>query len=277
MQFKSVWRWICPVFLGVCVFAHAEDVPVEIPPKEGWVLYATDNYFSLLEVAIASLHSFSSRPVIAVGLNADIPFSQKIYPRLIKKRIDVDLNTHSPYLCKPLAILEADLDYGVYVDADIIANINCDALFEEARNVGEHPLLPKHPDDAWVHPDSIDYLGLGKRSMHYVHCDVIAYSKKCLPFLREWADLCMNSSWLGVPCYDETLMNLLLWKKGATGQLHTCDPFIHHIDEYLEQSNKALALPPYQNWWMFHGNKDPYRGWSVLEALEEKHQVPDWH
>ena len=174
---KSIRLFILAVF-SICTAVHAEDIQNDPHPTEGWVVFATESHFALLEVAIAGIHTFSTRPVVAVGVNADIPFSLDKYPRLIKKRIDVDLGERKAYFYKPQAILAADLEYGIYLDADAIPNIGCDALFEEARRVNEHPLLPRHEDEAYVLEEAMSFFGVWKkRSMHYVHSDVLVYSK----------------------------------------------------------------------------------------------------
>ena len=57
--------------------------------KEGFVCYATENYFPILQVMLDSVKAFSNRPVVAFGVNADIPFSLEEYPFLIKKRVNI--------------------------------------------------------------------------------------------------------------------------------------------------------------------------------------------
>ena len=240
-------------------------------PKEGWVLFANEPYFPLLEVALASIHEFSTRPVVVVGMNADVPFSLEMYPRLIKKRIDVDFNLRKPYFYKPQAIIEADLDYGVYLDADAILNKGCDALFDMCRKVDEFPLCPTHEDDAWVLEDALTFFNVTKRSMHYVHSDVIVYSKKCQSFIEEWNRMCLDYPQLGVPVWDETLINVLFWMKGATVQLLRCDPYNAYFDDYLKMTTAEMAKPPYSYWFVFHGNKDVDRGWRMLFDLVAKH------
>src|SRR5689334_10801920 len=42
---------------------------------EGFVTFATSNYFAILETLVKSVHAFSTRPVVAYGINADIPWS----------------------------------------------------------------------------------------------------------------------------------------------------------------------------------------------------------
>jgi hypothetical protein len=259
------------LFVGLCSIIRAEESRAY--PKEAWVLFANEGYFGLMEITIAGLHEFSDRPIVAVGVNADVPFSLEKYPRLFKKRIDVDLNERRVYYYKPQAILAADLDYGVYLDVDALPNKGCDGLFEEARRVGDYPLLPRHEDEAYVLEEAMDFFGVKRRSMHYVHSDVVVYSKKCLPFMMEWSEICLRYPRLGYPVWDETLINVLLWQKGATEQLYICDPYNAYFGTYLGLSQDEIKQHPYHKWYVFHGNKDIERGWRMLEALKLKHKV----
>ncbi len=239
--------------------------------EEGWVAYATANYFSLAEVMIASVHAFSTRPIVLVTLNADAPFSTEQYPRLIKKRIDVDLEHISPYLYKPKAILSSGLENGVYIDCDVILNKNCDTLFNFIAQAEEHPLCPLHEKDADVSWEPMVFFGLEKRSMHYVHADVLVFSKQSQPFLTNWCNLCLNFPFLGNPCYDETLLNVSLWRIGATQHLPTIDPYNAYFADYFRLNAEQIQQEPYSYWYLFHGNKNPEEGWRMLNSLYEKH------
>ena len=271
-MFKKFLLLAAIVLLSCARSVHGNEPAKQLDHQEGWVAYVTPNYFSLLEVMIASVHAFSTRPIVVVGLNADIPFSTETYPRLIKKRIDVDLEHRSPYVYKPQAILASGLDCGIYVDADVILNHNCDELFKSVALVEECPLNPLHEAEAYVSLEAMEFLGVSERSMHYVHADVVVFSKQCEPFLKEWRDICLNYPWLGVPCYDETILNVLLWKKGATKHLPTIDPYNAYFCDYLTLDFEEIAQFPYAHWFLFHGNKDPERGWKMLKSLQEKHQ-----
>lgn len=270
-------KYLYSFFLFLVIFSSSIKVSAkeaqieEAFPNEGWVVYATPNYFSLLEITIASVHSFSQRSIVAVGVNSDIPFSTEKYPRLIKKRIDVDLQNLSIYLYKPKAILASGLQRGIYIDADAILNQGCDELFKYCEKAGNYPLCPRHEDEAPVSQESMNFFGVTSRSMHYVHADVIVFSARCKDFLSEWCETCLNYPWLGNPCYDETLLNIFLWKIGATEQLFTCDPYNAYFERYLSLDPSEIRNTPYNHWYMFHGNKYPERGWDMLRRLQNKH------
>lgn len=267
---KGVLLVLCAVLI---LFPHC-TWSEEDCDREGWVVFANENYFPLLEVTIASIHAFSSRPVIAVGVNADIPFSTETYPRLIKKRIDVDLHERLIYYYKPQAILAADLDYGIYVDADAILNQGCDDLFLYCHLLDEFPLCPTHENEyAPVFQSSMDFFEVSERSMRYVHSNLVIFSKECRSFLLDWNDLCLNYTWYGMPCWDESLINILFWKRKATRQIPLCDPYDSFVDKYLSLDLSEMQQPPYNNWFLFHGNKNPQTGWEILKKLKQKHKV----
>jgi len=257
------------IFILLCTFSYAD----EPDPKEAWVMYATSNYFSLAEVTIASIHTFSTRPVVLVGVNADVPFSSEQYPRLIKKRIDANIALRGPYVYKPQCILLSGVSRGIYIDADAIVNKGCDTLFGFCDLVEQYPLCPTHEKEAYVSPDTTAFFGVKERSMHYVHADLIIFSESCKDFLSNWCDVCLNYYYLGIPCWDETLLNVLLWKIGATQQVTTIDPYNAYIEKYLFLSPAEIAKPPYNHWFLFHGNKDTDRGWRMLFDLRDKHNI----
>lgn len=264
---KKLLGYFFSLLATLCTLFSSINANEEIP--EAWVAYSDENYFPLLEITIASVHAFSSRPIVAVGVNADIPFSTEKYPRLIKKRIDVDLSNRPIYVYKPQAILASNVNRGVYIDSDAILNKGCDALFDFCYAVEEHPLCPSHEKEAYVAPDSMIFFGVYSRSMHYVHADVLVFSKSCKNFIEDWNDICLSYYYRGIPCWDETLLNIYLWKIGATKQLLTIDPYNAYLDKYLSLNTSELSQPPYSYWYVFHGNKQGNDGWDILKRLQD--------
>lgn len=128
--------------------------------EEGFVSFATPSYFGLMEVLIESIHAFSTRPIIVYGIDADIPFSNEKYPRLIKRRL-YDLQSDI-YAQKGRIILESGLRYGIYVEADDIVNQGVDDLFTWCRKSHAYPLCPIHPDDPNNQQNVMDLLGVKK-------------------------------------------------------------------------------------------------------------------
>jgi len=67
----------------------------------------------------------------------------------------------------------------------------------------------------------MNYLGVTKRSMGYIMSCFFHYNHNCLDFLEEWDSFCNNKYLLKdkqsiFPFSDETIANVLLWKKGFT-------------------------------------------------------------
>jgi hypothetical protein len=58
-------------------------------PKEAFVTFCNNEtmYLALFKVLLDSVHAFSTRPIIAFGIDVDLDFDVKQYPRLIKRRI----------------------------------------------------------------------------------------------------------------------------------------------------------------------------------------------
>lgn len=251
---------------------RAEETGDSPAPQEAWIAFATENYFPLMEVTIASVHAFSTRPIIVVGINADLPFSTEQYPQLIKKRVEVDFSQGSIFNQKPRSILESGLDYGIYIEADDVLSAGCDTLFEYAHRETPYPLCPTHPADPNDQRTLMNALGVPEKTMPYVHGHVI-FSKACMPFIAEWLQLCFTHTHLA-PNFDETILNVLLWKHGTTEQVPLYDPFYQVIYGYLEMPHEATEQTPYSEWKMFHGCKDHYHSWDLLSQLKRYHQ-PD--
>ena len=58
-------------------------------PKEAFVTFCNNNprYLDLLRVLLDSVHTFSTRHIIAFGIDVDLNIDPTPYPRLIKRRI----------------------------------------------------------------------------------------------------------------------------------------------------------------------------------------------
>ena len=246
--------------------------------EEGFVTFATESYFPVLEVLIQSVHEFSTRPIVAFGINADIPFSNETYPRLIKKRIDVDLNKINIFYQKPRIILESSIKYGIYVEADDIVTQWIDNLFQQCKKVKSLPLCPIHPTDPNNQQNIMHYLGVHEKSMPYVHAHII-FAQDCMPFIREWYNTCLEC--LAHPNnYDETILNVLLWKHKAKEYLDPYDLYFTNIETYIkgkksyyfDESNQYNALYFY----MLHGCKDPIEAHSIFELLKKHKHLPEY-
>lgn len=236
--------------------------------EEGFVTFATKNYFPLLQVLLDSIKAFSSRSIIAYGINDDIPFSTTEYPFLIKKRIDVDLQKEHIFCQKSRIIRDCNIKYGIYVEADDIVNKGVDSLFNFCKSIDQFPLCPIHPQDPNNQQSIMKLFKVTKKSMPYVHGHVL-FSYSCSSFINEWHSACQQHI-TKCPAYDETLLNVLLWKHKATGYLDVFDPYFDSIHAYLE--NRIPTEHGYKafhniKYFMLHGCKDPKKAAELLQLL----------
>lgn len=252
------------LFLLSALQLKAEEPSYSI--EEGFVTFATRGYFPILEVLIKSIHTFSSRPIVAFGINDDVPFSTDQYPQLIKKRIDVDLNTYAIYYQKSNIIAKSGIKYGIYVEADDIVNNGIDEMFNWCREIKRYPLCPIHPVDSVASPELLEILGI-KKSMHYVHGHVV-FAPSCRYFIQEWVEACHKYKDIAAKTnFDETILNILLWKHNATEFLPLFDPYFTTWLDYIQGKRNPNFL-----YYMFHGAKEPSTASQILNDLIAYHQ-----
>src|SRR5581483_9878849 len=227
--------------------------------EEGFVAFATRSYFPILEVLIKSVHAFSTRPIVVFGINDDIPFSTTKYPHLIKKRIDVNLNEFHIFYQKPRIIAHSGIKYGIYVEADDIVAPNIDEMFTWCKNVQDYPLCPIHPNNVNVLPDIMQSIGVKNKSMPYVHGHIV-FAPSCKHFILEWLKACyMYKEVASKQNYDESILNVLLWKYNAVTYLPPYDPFCTLYVDYINNKNGNHTINYCDNNivpFMFHGAKN---------------------
>jgi len=263
------------LFLSLlCVFSFYDFVNAENNNgltdnmiEEAFISFANPAYFPLLEVLIKSVHEFSTRPIIAYGVNADIPFDIKKYPRLIKRRID---GNQLIYYQKFRAILNSNVRYGIYLDADLIVNYKIDDLFQKCRDVNAYPLCPIHPKDPEDQWRIMSRFGIYEKTNPYVHNALIVFSQACLPFIQECYDWYGHYGDLGCP-WDELMLNIMVWKhKISNWYLPMCDPFYSFISEYLKEQHMVYngGKMVEVQYHVFHGCKDPNEALRNFEILK---------
>ena len=146
--------------------------------------------------------------------------------------------------------------------------------------MGEHPLLPRHPSDlgAHLHRELMDELGVERKSMPYVHACCLVFNRRSLPFLEECYRVARDLERRGTCplAYDESIINVLLWRAGAARHLESCN--IHHgfCEGYLDGSfeedpefRRRYGGHPYR-FDSFHYCKDRARAEWMLESLSKR-------
>ncbi len=244
--------------------------------EEAFVTFGNRAYFPLIEVLIESVEAFSSRPIIVIGINDDVPFSTEKHPSLIKRRIDLDGATGRRIMFeKPRILLEAHVRNGVYVDADVILNEGCDALFAQCQRVKQLPLSPVLPWEFDPYSSLMENLGVEKKTMPYVHNPVIIFTEHCEAFLREWHECNLKYDEL-TNTFDEGIYNVVLWKHGATDFINLCDPYYQLVYDYFSDGTHMHKIHAYDNWigkidfYLFHGCKRAVEARQILHRLIKK-------
>jgi hypothetical protein len=248
--------------------------PATIPAvvAEAWVTHTDRRFLRLSEVLVRGLARVSSRPIVVFTVDTDLDYDS---PNLIARRIESG-GEPIPYL-KLRAILESEVEHGVYLDADNVPNRGVDALFAAPPEVGAYPLLPRHPRDLGdeVNGGLMAKLGVTAKSMPYVHSCTVAFSPACREFLLECQAISRDCEGRGEPppVVDETVFNVLLWKHGATRALPACNIPYRFFDGYLDgtypedpEFAQRFAGHPYF-FHTFHYCKDPARAAAMLDRL----------
>jgi len=212
-----------------------------------------------------------------------------------------DLNTYITLTIKPTIILNAisdGVEKGFFLDADGLIKENFDTLKEYFDTSEDYPLVGKGlfeyimlygKGDPAVGPcleqPLMNKLGIKGRSMHYCSTNVILFTSKMTPFLEEWKSLSrdadiLKENLLYAPYHDETLINVLLWKKGAIKQL----PVVHYnlidstkVDEFYTTDKRGHIDSEWQfipdnkdDIKYFHGCKSPIELDKTLEYMQNR-------
>jgi hypothetical protein len=263
LLFSSAFTW--NNLAGISVF------PLKNTPNEGFVTFSNNNpkYLALLTNLLDSVHYFSTRPIIAYGIDVDLNLNISRYPRLIKRRLNrVDCGP-SIYFCKIHAIIESKLDYGVHLEADSVVNWNVDLLFDVVHQWPyPYPLAPRHPGDPVNYRGFLTKFGLNlnSRTIPYTHAQY-SWNYRAYPFFRQALNY-MRKGYFSGANYDETGVNILLWEMKADHTLCKIDPFHSYLPAY--ESNKKLCKEfCHTAFILIHGSKDATRMRDVFERLKK--------
>ena len=217
-----------------------------------WLISVTEDYFDKAKYLIKSLNEFSEYKVLLYTINFKTNFESD---NLIKRPFSVsgipkDFSKKTPqdkFVCMSArlkAIVDA-IDNGwdniVYLDSDMIANLNVDELFSEIKNITNAPILVEGyyqynmyegKGNPFTEVDG-QQLCDNKKALEYplqkrlgIHQDkrthnrqagVMILNKECRQFFMDCIDIAFDkeiiSNWEHfAPWHDETIMNVMLWK-----------------------------------------------------------------
>ncbi|CAF0750270.1 unnamed protein product [Adineta ricciae] len=245
-------------------------------PKEAFVTFCNNNqrYLDLLKVLLDSVHTFSTRHIIAFGIDVDLNIDPTPYPRLIKRRISQRDCGPSVYFCKIHAIVSSNVDYGVLMETDDVVNYNVDLLFD-VLHVWPYPvpLSPRHPDDPQNYHHFMRQFNVSKRSLPYIHAHMI-WNYHAIPFLRNLRELLRRGHFHGSN-YDETAVNVMLWHAKANYTLCKYDPFFTFSEAYELWPNITNCTRYCHTVFItLHGSKDAPISAALLERLKTMRGKP---
>ena len=244
-------------------------------PPAAWVTHADAGFLPLARVLIEGLAAFSRLPVVLYAVDAEPGFAA---PNLAVRRI-ASGGRRVAYLKLTALVdaLDAGLERGVYLDADQVPTPAVDRLFDLAASAGATPLLPRHPRDLGdeVNGALMAELGVAAKSMPYVHSCAIGFAPACRPFLVECDAVARAVERRGAhpPVVDETILNVLLWKWKATGQLPSVNLPHRLYESWL--AGRLADDPGFQSRYSghpwealtFHYCKDPARARAMLAGM----------
>ncbi|UJR34139.1 hypothetical protein I4U23_021546 [Adineta vaga] len=239
-------------------------------PKEAFVTFSNNHpsYLALLKVLLDSVHAFSTRPIIAFGIDVDLDIDLKLYPRAIKRRISQNDCGPSVYFCKLHAIISSNLDYGVLMETDDVVNYNVDVLFE-VLHVWPYalPISPRHPTDPQNWGYFAQQFNVTKNTTPYIHAHII-WTYRALPFLNHVHSLLKQGHFQGSN-YDETAVNIMLWKYGANHTLCKYDPYFTYSETYERWPNVTKCSEFCHTAFVtLHGSKDAPTSAALLTRLK---------
>lgn len=166
-----------------------------------------------------------------------------------------DYNTYYTLSRKSVVLLDSinnGLEDGVFLDADGLVRENIDEVFDWSKDCTDYPLIGRGQFEYMMlygkgdpskgmslEQPLMNLLGIKGRTLHYAQTNVILFNKNCKEFFEECNSVANNKNILRhnlfyAPYHDETIMNVLLWKRNANKQL----PLVHFNLTNFEELQK---------------------------------------
>jgi len=191
----------------------------------GVVVFATPDepYATLTRILAQSVLEFTSMGVLIAGLGQSIPFR---HPRVDSIPIFLSsYNLESIYYAKFEASLASPFDLSIQVDCDMVASPELSDLVDLADSRSLFPQAAQHPHDPDNQGRLMQLLSVSHKSQPYAHGTYL-YARNARPFLEECKSV---GRWIRdrrrgpfgyrPNNFDETILNVMLWRHGATGTL----------------------------------------------------------
>jgi hypothetical protein len=236
--------------------------------ESGFVTFLTSGYEALTTVLLRSVLEFSSKPIVVCGVGFFPKFPISDDRIIVKKLNDSRANGSSIYYQKFNCILNSEINRGIYVESDDIVNYKIDELFDSCPS-HNFIVAPKHPLDPNNQCQMMQRFGVGLKTQPYVHGHIL-FSENSIPFISECYETALSVGNVGAN-WDETILNVLLWKYGRTDCItEVYDPYFEMYKQYLNGQSpfcngyeNQMALTHH----MFHGCKNPTQANNIFEQI----------
>ncbi|CAF1490477.1 unnamed protein product [Didymodactylos carnosus] len=245
---------------------------VDQNPKEAFIVFIDCKrpYLELLDVLFDSIHLFSTRPIIAWSLDFELKVNRKKHPRVIvKSTVRKICGPYSIYSCKLFAMVHSGVHYGVQLEADSVVNYNIDVLFDVLHKWPyDLPLAPRHPSDANNYWHFMKQFGVTKRTTLYIH-GLFIFTYRAHPFLQNVLKLMISGHFNGAN-YDETAMNVMLWKATSNHTMCRYDTYGPSAISDYEHSDRNCTTYCDAAYITFHGQKNARISNDIFKRLQAK-------
>lgn len=216
-----------------------------------------------------------------------------------------NLNIYKLLIQRPLImkdVLSKYLDIAVYVDSDSVATSNVDNIFNLYSNQyypyfvqgiydylfsnGRGGAETKEDLTTTLEHPACELYGVNQKIRErYRQTGYFIANKNCIDFMDEWYWMCVNPTILKnnqyyAPYNEETILNVLLWKKGilnglpyiyVNSSLDNIDLIYDKINGNEEEISNWIRVPANkENLLFFHGEKNVNIMGKMIEKLKEK-------
>ena len=202
-----------------------------------------------------------------------------------------DYNTYYTLSRKQTVILDAlnnGLEEAIFLDADGLVRENIDTSFDYLKECDDYPLIGKglfeymmlygkgNPfvGDTLEMP-IMNLLGIHERSMHYVQTNFLVFNKNCKNFFEDCVKVSNNINILShnllyAPYHDETIINVMLWKRNAKKHLPLVHFNLSDFDSLLHfyKSNESGAIN-HSPWHIIPSDKNDIKFFHGCKSISE--------